>query len=124
MTHFYSISASWIVDPSSLLLSLGMWRDISLIWLSLLCFIGLVLPLALAYLAVRGMDAALRHASTGLHKAQSLSAQARVKTASMSHKVAAPVIAVNRHVSRWQRVARALGISGSTNRSTHHSGKR
>ncbi|MEX1019220.1 MAG: hypothetical protein WDZ49_06145 [Litorilinea sp.] len=98
-------------------LTLSLWRDISLIWISLLYLIGLIIPLALAYLAVRGMDAALNKATVGMRKAQHFSHQTRIQTEKISDRITRPVVSVNRKVARWQQIGRALGISGSNKRS-------
>jgi hypothetical protein len=107
----------------ALFLSLSLWRDISLVWLSLLCLIGLALPLALAYLAVRGMDLALNKAAIGLQKAQELSRQMRIQTEMLSERAATPVIYVHRRAARWQQIARALGIGRDASHSAPKSGQ-
>ena len=92
----------------SFFLSLAIWRDVSLIWLSLLCLIGLAVPLALAYLAVRGMDAALKKAGQGMQKAQGYSKIAREQTERLCAQARTPAVRVHRKVAYWRRVVNAL----------------
>jgi hypothetical protein len=92
-------------------LSLSLWRDISVVWLSLLCFIGLIIPLAVAYFSVRGMDAALRYTGAALDKAQQLSSQVRMQTGKASHRIIEPVIKVNRQAAKWQEATRVIAPS-------------
>lgn len=89
-------------------LSLSLWRDISIVWLSLFCFIGLVIPLVLVYFLVRGMDAALRKTSGAMQQAQHWSGKMRTETDKLSRKVAEPVVKANRTVARGQRIVDAL----------------
>jgi hypothetical protein len=72
--------------------SLALWRDIALVWLALLCFIGLIVPLAVAVFAVKGMHAAVDHTPRLLHKAQGYSRALRTHTDATSQRVSEPVI--------------------------------
>lgn len=92
----------------SLQLSLALWRDISVIWLALLCFIGLAVPLGAAYFAVRAMDAALNKTASGLGKVQGYSRMARTGSADWSARIAAPVIRTKGRWAGWQGVLHAL----------------
>ena len=85
-------------------MALEFWRDLAVIWLSLLCFIGAMIPLAIFYFAVRGMHAVTNHARPLLHKAQSYSRLAREQTDAMSARVARPVAQASGQAARWQRV--------------------
>ncbi len=71
---------------------MAFWRDLSVIWLSLFCFIGLLIPIAVLYFAVRGMQALHHKVQPLFPKAQGISGMVRTQTSRMSQRVAEPVI--------------------------------
>lgn len=89
-------------------MSLELWRDLAVIWLSLLCFIGSMIPLAIFYFAVRGMHAVNSRTRPLLYKAQSYSRMAREQTDAASERIARPVARAGGQVARWQRVGAVL----------------
>lgn len=89
-------------------MDLAFWRDISLIWLSLICFVALVIPLGIAYFAVKGINALSARVPPLLHQAQELSHTVRTRTESASLQVATPVIRTRRQATRLTTALRAL----------------
>jgi len=88
--------------------SLTLWRDISVVWLFLLCFIGMLIPLALSFFAVWGMHKALQQARTVLTTAQSVSSTVREKAGTASEQVVRPVIGAQRLATRASESLRVL----------------
>ena len=89
-------------------MGLEFWANISAVWLALICFIGLLIPLAATYFAIRGMHAALGYSRSGLETAQGYSSKARKQAESISQKVAEPVIKVESEAAKAEEVARSL----------------
>jgi hypothetical protein len=87
---------------------LSLWRDISLVWLALITFIGLVFPLVLFFFAVRGMHWVLTRVPLLSDKAQRTSRQMAVKADALSRQIAEPVIrartAEHRGLVIWRRL--------------------
>lgn len=77
-------------------MSLDFWRNISVIWLSLLCFIGLLPPLAIGYFLVRGMNWVLSKERWLFDQAQLYSGRARAEVDRASGYVVEPLIAVRK----------------------------
>jgi hypothetical protein len=96
-------------------MDLAFWRDLSLIWLSLLCFVGLIIPLGIFYFAVKGLGIALDKVAPVLHKGQNLSRQLRLKTDTISQKVVTPVLRTGRETTKAKVTFRTLW-SGLTHR--------
>lgn len=98
-------------------MEVAFWRDLSVIWLSLFCFVMLVIPLAALYFVVRGMDWLHRKSYTLAKQAQGLSGKVRVQSARVSTQVSEPVIRFNVRAKRFESFLRNLsGIDGSTSR--------
>ncbi len=89
-------------------MSLALWRDISVTWLFLLCFIGMLIPLAASFFAVWGMHKALGQARSAFTAAQSVSSSVRKKADTASEQVVRPVIGAQRFVSRATESIRVL----------------
>jgi len=89
-------------------MSLAIWRDLAVVWLALLCFIGSLIPLVAFYFAVRGMSAVNRRVPPLLQKAQTYSRTARARTDDVSTRVAAPVMRARAQGAKWERVAQRL----------------
>lgn len=79
---------------------LQFWTNISVIWLSFLCFVGAIVPLVMAFYAIRGMNVVLRRSRSYLSIGQSYSGQIRRQVENGSAVITRPVIAVNRNVAR------------------------
>jgi hypothetical protein len=89
-------------------MTLAQLRDISVVWLSLLCFIGMLIPLAVTYFAVRGMNHVLDKTPGAMRRAQGISRAARDRTLAVSNQVAEPLIRTQGAVVRTQATARAI----------------
>jgi hypothetical protein len=85
--------------------ALALWRDIALVWLALLCFIGLLVPLAVSLFAVKGMHAAVDRTPRLLRQVQGYSRAMRTQTGAASLRIAEPVIQAHK---RSTRLATAL----------------
>lgn len=90
------------------IMELAFWRDLSVIWLSLFCFIGLALPLAGLYFAVRGMNALHDRTYRLVRRTQQLSSQLPAQTEQVAAKVAAPVIRAEAHAKRIETFVQSL----------------
>jgi hypothetical protein len=90
--------------------SLAFWRDVSLVWLSLFCFIGLVIPLVALYFAVRGIHLAHRQLALLLQRTQGYSRTMRQQSDRLSQQVAAPVIRAQGQAARWRALVRRLRL--------------
>jgi hypothetical protein len=97
-------------------MDIAFWRDVSLVWLSLLCFIGLVIPLAVVYFAVRGMNAAHTRLAPLLRRAQGYSQAMRNQSEALSYKVAEPVIQANLRITKVQTLLQTLSRVSSKRR--------
>lgn len=89
-------------------MDLGFWRDLAVVWLALLCFIGLVVPLGLAFFAVKGMHVAVSRVPGWMHQAQDVSHNVRTNTERIADRVAEPIIATDRRVTRLGQLMQRL----------------
>lgn len=89
-------------------MSLSFWRDVSIVWLSLLCFIGLIIPLAAFYFAVRGLDSAHRKSASLLRQTQGYSRAMRRESEVISERVATPVIRTHSQFVRIRSTVQRL----------------
>lgn len=89
-------------------MTLSFWRDASIVWLSLLCFIGLLIPLAALFFAVRGLDAAHRKSLSFLRQSQGYSRAMSRQSAAVSERVAVPVIRTHSQFVRIRTTVRRL----------------
>lgn len=87
-------------------ISLG--RDIALIWLSLLCFIALIIPLALFFVLVRYMNSAHKFTLNTLHKVHDQATVMRNKTEQVAERAVQPVIRVQKGVSRTKSTLQSI----------------
>ncbi len=71
---------------------MAVWRDIAAVWLAFLCFLGLIIPLAIALFAVKGMHVAVDRTPRLLRQVQGYTHLARTHVDAASAHVAAPVI--------------------------------
>lgn len=81
-------------------MSLALWRDIALVWLAFLCFIGLIVPLAVAFFAVKGMHVAVDRTPRLLRQVQGYTRALRTQTGAVSYRVSEPVIQAHRRSTR------------------------
>lgn len=97
-------------------MSLDLWRNLAIVWLALLCFIGMLIPLAAALFAVKGMHIAVTKTPGLLQVAQRASRQARTQVESTSHTVTEPLIRAGSRITGVQtRLARL--VDGASSRS-------
>jgi hypothetical protein len=80
---------------------LAFWRNISVIWLAFLCFLGLLLPLAASLFIVKGMHALVDRTPRLLRQVQGYSRAVRNQVDTASDYVAAPVIQAHKVGTRY-----------------------
>ncbi len=89
-------------------MGLGVWRDISLIWLLFLALIG-VLPFAvLFFYAIKGMRRLRQLATQYLPIAQEKAGLVASKTEEVSHKIATPLIEVQARTAQVDGLRKAI----------------
>ena len=81
-------------------MELALWRDIAMVWLAFLCFLGLIIPLAVSIFVVKGMHAAVDRTPRLLRQVQGYSRAARTQVDTASQRVAAPVVKAHAQASR------------------------
>ena len=89
-------------------MDLSFWADVSVVWLSLLFFIFALIPLAIFYFAVRGMNVVNNRAQGFFRQAQSVSRSARDKTIAVSDRIADPIVRAQGQAAKAETVARTL----------------
>ena len=95
-------------------MELGLWRDIALVWLALLCFIGLVIPLGVALFAVKGMHVLVDRTPRFMRQLQSYSRTARTHVNTASYRVTEPVIQTHKQGSRFATMLNRILRAGPT----------
>jgi len=81
---------------------MAFWRDLSIIWLSLFCFVGLVIPIVVLYFITRGLNTVQTKTVALLHTAQGLSRTLRMRTEGVSEQVGEPIIRINSRYAKLQ----------------------
>lgn len=76
-------------------MSLDFWRNVAVIWLCMQGFILLLIPLAIAFFMVKGINWVVAKTPPLFHKAQGYSRLVRDKTDLYADKVADPLIRVH-----------------------------
>ena len=89
-------------------MNLSTWANISLVWLSLLCFINLLIPLIVAYFAVRGMNAVHNKTRSLFHTTQSYSRQLRDRADDLSEQARAPIVRARSKEAALEQTLRSL----------------
>lgn len=84
------------------------WRDLAVVWLSLFCFIGLLLPIALFYFAVRGLNSLHGLTQRTLWRGQSLSSGARRQVTSVSAQVDKQAVRLQGRLKQMEETLRRL----------------
>ncbi len=95
--------------------NLTFWTDISVIWLSLLCFMGLMIPLGISFFAIRGMNVVLGKTPGLFQKVQSYSSLVRSHTESASERIAGPVVRAGAETAHIETTVQSL-LSSSDER--------
>lgn len=89
-------------------MNLSFWADVSLIWLSLLCFVGLLVPLVATYFIVRGMQVVLNKTQILLLKTQGYSHQVRDRSFTLGERVREPIVRARTREAKLMRTLRTL----------------
>jgi len=89
-------------------MSLEFWRNVSVVWIAIHAFVLFLIPTAIAYFMVRGINWVLAKTKLGFSKAQGFSRQVNEKTEALSDRVAAPVIAAHSKASKVQQVGKSF----------------
>jgi hypothetical protein len=87
-----------------ILVELALWRDIALVWLALLCFIGLIIPLAVMLFAVKGMHVAVDRTPRLLRQLQGNTRAIRTQVDAAGQRAAEPVIQARKQQTRLATV--------------------
>ena len=83
-------------------MALSLWRDISVVWLSLFCLIGLAIPLVALYFVVRGLNSLHQKTAGVLRQGQVYSRQLRQQGDQLSRMIAEPVIRTQGKATRFR----------------------
>ncbi|MBX3016210.1 MAG: hypothetical protein KF832_32110 [Caldilineaceae bacterium] len=89
-------------------MALTFWRDLSVIWLSLFCFIGLFVPVAALYFMVRGMQAFHGTVQRLAWRSQRLSRQVRSQVTTVSAQVDEQAVRFQGQVKRAETIIQKL----------------
>jgi hypothetical protein len=89
-------------------MSLEFWRNVSVVWIAIHAFILFLVPTAIAYFLVRGINWLLAKTKIGFTRAQGFSRQVNERTEAISVRVAAPVIAAHSKVAGVQKTGKSL----------------
>lgn len=90
------------------MMTLEFWRNVSVVWIAIHAFILFLIPTAIAYFLVRGINWVLANTRRGFAKAQNFSGQVNRKTDEISNKVVAPVIRARSAATRLQRIGETI----------------
>jgi hypothetical protein len=88
--------------------TLAFWRDLSVVWLSLFCFVGMALPLVILYYAVRGMNALHGKTYQLLRRTQIISHRVPQQAERLAGQVSEPVIQLQKRVKRAETFIQSL----------------
>lgn len=89
-------------------MSLEFWRNVSVVWIAIHAFVLFLIPTAIAYFLVRGINWLLAKTKVGFSKAQGFSRQVNQRTDAISERIAAPVIAAHSKAARVERTGKRL----------------
>ena len=81
-------------------MTLEFWRNLSVVWIAIHLVLLCLVPLAIAFLAVRSMNWILGRTSEGLKSLQDASGQARARTEETAAQVTSAVIEGQSKVER------------------------
>ncbi|MCE7988066.1 MAG: hypothetical protein DYG89_43430, partial [Caldilinea sp. CFX5] len=84
------------------------WRDVAVVWLALFCFIGLLIPLALLYFTVRGVNTLHGLLYRLTRQGQGLSGQARRQVTQVSARMDEQAVRIQRQTRRVETLVRKL----------------
>jgi len=89
-------------------MSLEFWRNVSVVWIAIHAFVLFLIPTAIAYFLVRGINWLLSKTKLGLAAAQGISRQVNERTEALSERIAAPVIAARSKATRVQTTSKSF----------------
>lgn len=89
-------------------MDLHFWRDLSVIWLSLFCFIGLLIPIAALYFVVRGVNMLHGGVQRLTQRGQMVSSQVRGQVTQASARVDEQAVRFQGQVRRTEAIFRKL----------------
>lgn len=89
-------------------MDLTFWRDLSVIWLSLFCFIGLLLPIVALYFVVRGVNALHGGVQRLAHQGQRVSSGVRSQVTQVSARVDEQAIRFQGRIKQAETTVRKL----------------
>lgn len=84
-------------------------RNLSIIWLSIFCIAGLLVPIVGLYFAIRGMKIATSWLPKFMRTAQEKTNTVRGQADRISNRVAEPILSTQNRVIKAERTVRALG---------------
>ncbi len=97
-----------ILGVSEKEIKMAFWRDLSVVWLSLFCFVGMAIPLVILYFAVRGMNALHDKSYHLLRRLQTVSSKVPRQAERIATQVSEPVVQVQKRVKRVESFLHAL----------------
>lgn len=95
------------------LMEIEILRNLSIIWLSIFCIAGLLVPIVGLYFAIRGMNTATNKLPTLLQTVQSKTQMVRGQTDRLSNRVAEPVLAAQNRLTQTEQTLRSLSPTKS-----------
>lgn len=88
-------------------------RNLSIIWLSLFCVAGQLIPIVGLYFAIRGMNIATDKLPKLMGTVQSKTNMIRGQTDRISNRVAEPVLSIQNRLTQTEKTVRSLGPNKS-----------
>ena len=92
-------------------MSTRLLADLSLIWLSLLCFVSLLPPIVIGYFAVRGMNVALNKTPLVMQKGQKWGHSMKEQTQILQGQVSTPILQVRARTDKFEQFVDKFGFS-------------
>ncbi|MEZ4729854.1 MAG: hypothetical protein R3E79_22205 [Caldilineaceae bacterium] len=89
-------------------MELAFWRDLSVIWLSLFCFLGLLIPIAALYFLVRGVNALHGGVQRLVQRGQGVSGSVRRQVTQVSARVDEQAVRVQGRIKQTETIVRKL----------------
>ena len=87
---------------------LEFWSNIAVVWLALLCFATLLVPIVALYFMIRGLTMAQDHSRILFEKAQKQTGTMRTKTDQVSERIASPLLNMQVRSARFGSFVRTL----------------
>ena len=97
-----------VKGEKTIVMDVTFWRDLSVIWLSLFCFIGLFIPIAALYFGVRGVNALHGSVQRLVQRGQGVSRSVRSQVTQVSARVDEEAIRVQGRVKQTETIIRKL----------------